>query len=71
MIKQLAVSFIDIYQIVFSTFLKNLLGSAKFCRFEETCSAFTKRSIEQQGLFKGSYVGLIRILKCQPFYNFK
>jgi len=69
MIKQLAIVIINIYQVIFSTLLKNILGVNKFCRFEETCSEFTKRSIKQFGVLKGTWQGLIRVLKCQPFYK--
>ncbi len=69
MIKKIAIFTINSYQAVFSSILKNILGTNKFCRFEETCSEFTKRSIRENGLIKGSSLGFIRILKCQPFYS--
>lgn len=63
---KLAIKLIDIYQIIFSSIFKNLLGVSNFCRFEETCSAYTKRTILKYGIIKGSGMGMIRILKCQP-----
>lgn len=71
MIKRIAILTINSYQAVVSSILKNILGTNKFCRFEETCSEFTKRNIAEKGLLKGSWIGLVRLLKCQPFYSAK
>ena len=37
------------------------------CRFTPTCSEYSKQSILKYGLFKGSYLGVKRILKCHPW----
>ena len=37
------------------------------CKFYPTCSEYTKQSIEKYGVFKGCILGLVRILKCNPF----
>ena len=37
------------------------------CRFTPTCSEYSKQSILKYGLFKGSYLGFKRILKCHPW----
>lgn len=67
--KKIAIIFIDLYQRVFSYFLKNILGVSHFCRFRPTCSDYTKTAIQEKGLIKGVYIGFVRILKCQPLYN--
>ncbi|MEK9176073.1 MAG: membrane protein insertion efficiency factor YidD [Patescibacteria group bacterium] len=67
--KKISITIISIYQVFFSTLFKILLGNSKFCRFEETCSDYTKRAIKEKGFVKGIYLGLIRILKCQPYYK--
>lgn len=36
------------------------------CRYEETCSQYTYRAIEQHGV-KGVIMGLNRVLHCHPF----
>lgn len=69
MIKKATITLIDIYQIVISTVLKSILGTNRFCRFDETCSQYTKRAIIENGILKGVGLGLVRISKCQPFYN--
>jgi uncharacterized protein len=66
MINKTAVSAIDFYQIFISTLLKNVLGVSSMCRFEETCSAYTKREIREKGVIKGVGLGIRRILRCQP-----
>lgn len=37
------------------------------CKYYPTCSEYTKQAIEKYGLFKGAFLGFIRILKCNPF----
>ncbi len=69
MIKKATITLIDIYQIFISTILKSILGTNRFCRFDETCSQYTKRAIMENGIMKGVGLGLVRLLKCQPFYN--
>jgi len=69
MTKTIGISAINFYQAFLSPILKVVVGADRFCRFPETCSAYTKRSIIEKGLLKGTYFGFIRLLKCQPFYN--
>lgn len=63
---KVAIKFIDFYQVILSVLLKNLLGVSNFCRFEETCSNYMKRTILEYGIIKGSGMGFVRILRCQP-----
>ena len=37
------------------------------CKFYPTCSEYTKQAIEKYGVIKGCYLGIKRILKCNPF----
>jgi putative membrane protein insertion efficiency factor len=67
--KKIAVTIINIYQAVISTSLKNLLGISRSCRFSVTCSEYAKQSILQKGFVIGSYLSVVRVLKCQPFYK--
>jgi putative membrane protein insertion efficiency factor len=39
----------------------------KNCRFEPTCSQYSKESIEIHGVFVGGYYSIVRILKCGPW----
>jgi putative membrane protein insertion efficiency factor len=38
------------------------------CRFYPSCSAYFIQAVEKYGTFKGSYLGIKRILKCHPFH---
>ena len=37
------------------------------CRFRPTCSEYTAQALEKYGVMKGSFLGLKRILRCNPF----
>lgn len=37
------------------------------CKFYPTCSDYTMQAIEKYGAFRGSCMGAIRILRCNPF----
>lgn len=48
--------------------ISSLLDSKNIkCKFHPTCSEYTKQAIEKYGLIKGCGLGLLRILKCNPF----
>lgn len=38
------------------------------CRFYPSCSAYALESYQRFGFWKGSYLSLWRILKCNPFH---
>lgn len=67
--KKLTITAIEVYQKLFSGFLHQLTGNSNACRFNTTCSEYAKNSILEKGIIKGGYLSLIRLLKCQPFYN--
>ena len=37
------------------------------CKFYPTCSEYAKEAIEKYGPFKGTHLGLKRILRCHPW----
>ena len=37
------------------------------CKFYPTCSEYTKQAIEKYGALKGTFLGVKRILRCNPF----
>jgi len=37
------------------------------CRFTPTCSVYTIDAIETHGVFRGLWLGLKRIARCQPW----
>lgn len=54
-------SLLELYKAVVSPFLPPA------CRFEPTCSEYARQAVEKHGAMKGSWLGLKRILRCQPF----
>lgn len=38
------------------------------CRFYPTCSEYSLQSYERFGIFKGTYLTVVRISKCHPFH---
>jgi uncharacterized protein len=54
---------IDIYKLAISPFLPNA------CRFEPTCSNYTKTALKKHGLTKGTWLGIKRVMKCHPFHS--
>ncbi|MCU0373390.1 MAG: membrane protein insertion efficiency factor YidD [Ignavibacteria bacterium] len=61
--KYLLMGIIKIYQVLISPILPSS------CRFYPTCSVYFYDSLNIHGFFKGSYLGIKRILKCNPFFE--
>lgn len=53
---------INIYRRYFSPLKKTC-----HCRYIPTCSQYAMGAIEKYGPFKGTYLALKRILRCNPF----
>ena len=54
-------SFLQLYKTLVSPFLPPA------CRFEPTCSVYMMEAVEKYGALKGAWMGVKRILRCQPF----
>jgi putative membrane protein insertion efficiency factor len=37
------------------------------CRFTPSCSQYTYEAVERYGAFKGAFLGMKRIIRCNPF----
>jgi hypothetical protein len=66
--KKIILLIISLYQRTIAVVLFNL-GLKGDCRFSPTCSEYAKLSISRKGILKGSYLSMVRVLKCQPFYK--
>lgn len=58
--KNLLIFFIKTYQ-------KMPLSSHSMCKFQPTCSNYAIIAINEYGCFKGCYLAVKRILRCNPF----
>lgn len=58
--KRLIIKLIKIYQVT-----PTHMHSA--CRFYPTCSNYAIEALERHGLFKGLYLAIKRILRCNPW----
>ena len=63
MIKKLLVALIRIYWWTLSP----VIGGV--CRFQPSCSRYTAVCVERFGPIRGSWLGFVRICKCQPFHR--
>lgn len=59
--KKILIRGIEFYQRNISHRLKSN------CKFYPTCSEYTKQAIYKYGSIKGCFLGIKRILKCNPF----
>ncbi|MFH0912934.1 MAG: membrane protein insertion efficiency factor YidD [Candidatus Omnitrophota bacterium] len=60
MLERVALWFLSAYQ----NYIRRLLPSS--CRFEPSCSEYTKQAILKYGIFRGAWKGLKRLLLCYP-----
>lgn len=66
--QNLAIAFVKLYQKTLSPDhgpLKSLYPYG-YCKFEPTCSQYTKEKLAKDGFIIGSLKGLWRILSCNP-----
>lgn len=59
--KKIVICIINFYQKHISIY------TLKSCKYYPTCSEYTKQAVDKYGIIKGSILGFIRILKCNPF----
>lgn len=62
--KKILLKIIEFYQKNISLWLQSKNIN---CKFYPTCSEYTKQAIIKYGSVKGSFLGIKRILKCNPF----
>lgn len=60
--KKILMNFIRFYQIAISPL------KPPTCRFYPTCSHYGLEAIKVHGALRGSWLTIIRILKCHPFH---
>jgi putative membrane protein insertion efficiency factor len=61
-VKTAALFLIRAYQLTLSPLLGNR------CRFYPTCSTYAQEAIAKYGFFRGTFLGVRRLLRCHPFH---
>ncbi len=61
MLKKIAIACVKFYQYCIRPLLPNA------CRYTPSCSAYSIEAINKYGAFKGSFLGIKRILRCHPW----
>lgn len=60
--KRLLLALIAGYRYTLSPFL------GPSCRFYPSCSAYASEAIETHGALRGTWLALVRLLKCHPWH---
>jgi len=63
LMRKITIFLIQLYRICLSPFLGDC------CRFYPSCSLYAKIAVEKQGLGRGAWLVMKRILKCHPWYR--
>ncbi len=62
--KRILIFLIDLYKKIISPIFEYL---GVHCKYYPTCSQYMKQAIEKYGTIKGVFLGIKRILRCNPF----
>ena len=61
--RKLAIGLIVGYQ----RFISPLLGPV--CRYEPSCSEYTRQAVEKYGVARGMWMGIRRVARCHPLHK--
>lgn len=61
MVKAILILVVRVYQLTLSPLLPNC------CRYSPTCSVYFIQAVRKYGAIKGGWLGIRRILRCNPF----
>jgi putative membrane protein insertion efficiency factor len=53
--------------VVYQRAISPLFGTV--CRFEPSCSEYTRQAIERYGIARGGWLGVKRISRCHPLHE--
>ncbi len=59
--KKIMIFLIKVYQKIISPILPNV------CRYKPSCSEYFIEALQIHGVFRGTFLGIKRIIKCHPW----
>jgi hypothetical protein len=62
------VAFLRLYQRAISPVLPLVFGPSCGCRFAPTCSHYAIEAVRSHGALVGSFLTLVRLIKCSPLH---
>jgi len=65
LLRRLLVALLLIPVKLYQWFISPVIGAS--CRYTPTCSAYTIEALKKHGPFKGLYLSIKRILRCNPW----
>ena len=65
--KKIMISMVKFYQRHLSRPLHAVAGPMAGCRYTPSCSAYFIEAVEEHGAWRGGFLGLWRILRCNPW----
>ena len=70
--RKLAINMINFYQnfLSFDTGILKIFAPGGACKYNPTCSEYTKQAIIKYGVLKGGFLGARRILSCNPLTKY-
>ena len=70
--RSIIIFLINIYQKTFSPDHgpMSFLYPHGFCRYSPSCSQYCKEAVSKYGSLKGLYLGIKRVLRCNPWASF-
>jgi len=60
-VKSIIIFLIKVYQFTFGMLFPRV------CRFAPSCSSYTIEALQVHGVLRGSFLGMWRILRCNPY----
>jgi putative membrane protein insertion efficiency factor len=61
--RRLVMGLIVVYQRMVSPMFGNV------CRYEPSCSEYTRQAVEKYGVLHGTWLGMKRISRCHPLHK--
>lgn len=67
--RKILISLINVYQKTLSPDYGWFKGRYPYgyCKHYPSCSEYTKQALQKYGILKGFFLGIIRIIKCNPW----